>query len=142
MMDNINFFSEHSFKSEKTSLALVEPILENLRAYLGIKDENFYNIMIAVTEAVNNAITHGNKLSPVKKVYFLVKADEEKIYINVKDEGDGFDPARIADCLEPENLLKSSGRGVFIIRELMDDLKISSNSTGTSVEMSYIYTDK
>ena len=141
-MGNINFFSEHSLKSEKSSLALVEPILENLRLYLGIKDENFYNIMIAVTEAVNNAITHGNKLSPVKKVYFLVQADDDKIFINVKDEGEGFDPAMIADCLEPENLLKSSGRGVFIMRELMDELKISSSSSGTSLEMSFHYNNK
>jgi serine/threonine-protein kinase RsbW len=98
--------------------------------------------MIAVTEAVNNAINHGNKLNPHKKVGFTVKADNENIFVKVTDEGDGFDPDKIADCLEPENLLKSSGRGVFIIRELMDDLKIISNSKGTTLEMYFDYTNK
>jgi serine/threonine-protein kinase RsbW len=95
--------------------------------------------MIAVTEAVNNAINHGNKLDPSKKVQFNVEADNEKIYIYVKDEGNGFNPQEIDDCLEPENLLKASGRGVFIIRELMHEVKIRSNSSGTEVEMTYFF---
>lgn len=141
-MSRINFYSEHIFNSEKASLGLVEPILDELRRQLGIKDENFFNVMIAVTEAVNNAITHGNKLNPDKKVKFLVRADDDKIYILVGDEGSGFDPSGIADCLEPENLLKSSGRGVFIIRELMDNLIINSNENGTTLEMYYNYAEK
>jgi serine/threonine-protein kinase RsbW len=138
-MNELIFNSENRLRSDKSSLGLVEPILENLRQILSIKDENFYNVMIAVTEAVNNAINHGNKLNPLKKVDFIVRADNQFIYILVKDEGVGFNPDNVADCLEPENLLKSSGRGIFIIRELMDDVKILSNETGTTLEMYYSY---
>ncbi|MBX3042076.1 MAG: ATP-binding protein [Candidatus Kapabacteria bacterium] len=141
-MSEIEFYSENTLKSEKASLTAVEPILENLRARLGIKEEKFYNVMIAVTEAVNNAIIHGNKLNDDKSVFFIVSADNEKIHIKVKDEGEGFDPETIANCLEPENLLKSSGRGVFIIRELMDDLQIESSPNGTTIDMLYMYNNK
>lgn len=141
-MEELIFNSENKLRSDKSSLSLVEPILDNLRQILGIKDENFYNVMIAVTEAVNNAINHGNKLNPQKRVEFIVRADSRKIYILIKDEGAGFDPDKIADCLDPENLLKSSGRGIFIIRELMDEVKIDSDSSGTKIEMFYSYSDK
>jgi serine/threonine-protein kinase RsbW len=135
------FCSENIFKSERNSINLIEPILINLKNTLDIKDENFYNIMIAVTEGVNNAINHGNKLNPNKVVEFSVKADKNKLYVRISDQGTGFDPNTIADCLEPENLLKSSGRGVFIIRELMDDVRIESSSNGTVIDMSYFYKD-
>ncbi len=140
-MNELIFNSESKLRSDKSSLALVEPILENLRQILGIKDENFYNVMIAVTEAVNNAINHGNKLNPSKKVDFVVQADNNTIFVKVKDEGAGFDPTQVADCLEPENLLKSSGRGIFIIRELMSTVNIESNAHGTTIEMFYTYND-
>lgn len=138
-MNDIIFSSEHILNSEKSSISLVEPILEKLKKHLGIKDENFYNVMIAVTEGINNAINHGNKLNPRKKVNFVVQADKANIYIKISDEGDGFDPDSVANCLDPENLLKSSGRGVFIIRELMDELKITSGIEGTTLEMCYTY---
>jgi serine/threonine-protein kinase RsbW len=136
------FKSENYLKSEKSSITLVEPILEELRVSLGIKDENFYNVMIAVTEAVNNAINHGNKLHPEKTVHFLVEADDETIFVLVEDQGNGFNPTEVADCLDPENLLKSSGRGVFIIRELMDRVNINSSIKGTTLEMYYDYHNK
>jgi serine/threonine-protein kinase RsbW len=133
------FCSENIFKSERNSVNLIEPILNSLKDALSMKDENFYNIMIAVTEGVNNAINHGNKLNPDKIVEFSVKADENKLHVRISDQGTGFDPNTIADCLEPENLLKSSGRGVFIIRELMDDVRIESSGNGTVINMSYFY---
>jgi serine/threonine-protein kinase RsbW len=135
------FNSENIFKSERNSVNLIEPILNSLKDTLNMKDENFYNIMIAVTEGVNNAINHGNKLNPDKTVEFSVKADTNKLFVRISDQGTGFNPNNIADCLEPENLLKSSGRGVFIIRELMDEVRIESSSDGTIINMSYFYND-
>ncbi len=136
-MENIIFESHKILKSEKNSLAVVEPILFDLKEQLHIQDEKFYNIMIAVTEAVNNAINHGNKLNANKVVHFDVYASKTGIEIVVKDQGEGFNPKEVADCLEPENLLKSSGRGVFIINELMDYAEIESSSEGTTITMRY-----
>ena len=131
------FNSENYFKSERHSIVEIEPVLNDLKEILHLKDELFYNIMIAATEAVNNAINHGNKLNPEKIVEFTVRANPEYLYIKVTDQGDGFDPETIANCLDPENLLKSSGRGVFIIKELMDDVNIESSNSGTKIEMKY-----
>ncbi len=138
-MDNKIFRSHNKLKSERHSVSLIEPILFDLKNIYEIDDTIFYNIMIAVTEAINNAINHGNKLNPTKFVQFNIEADKDKIYVFIKDEGEGFDPQLIDDCLEPENLLKASGRGVFIIKELMHDVKIYSNSHGTVVEMYYYF---
>lgn len=136
-MDNWTFNSENSFNSDRNTISLVEPILLNLKNTFLIPDEKFYNIMIAVTEAVNNAVNHGNKLNPDKIVKFIVRANNDKMYIKVTDQGEGFDPNNIADCTDPENLLKSSGRGVYIIKELMDEVDIDSSSKGTIMQMIY-----
>jgi len=133
------FESENFFKSERNTILLIEPILSKLKSDLSIPDESFYNIMIAATEAVNNAVTHGNKLNPEKIVEFTVKANKQSIIVRVSDQGEGFNPENVADCLKPENLLKSSGRGVFIIKELMDDVFITSDNQGTLIEMTYMF---
>lgn len=134
-MNNWIFNSENFFHSDRNTISLVEPILLNLKNELLIPDEKFYNIMIAVTEAVNNAVNHGNKLNPDKIVEFTVKANNDIMHIRVTDQGQGFDPNNIADCTDPANLLKSSGRGVYIIKELMDEVSIESSSNGTIMQM-------
>lgn len=127
---------EKVFKSEKSTITKIEPILVNLKKDLEIKDDKFYNIMIAVTEAVNNAISHGNNFSPDKNVTFKVVAKDDILEIIVIDEGDGFEPEEVKDCLQPENLLKDNGRGVFIIGELMDNIAYDT-SNGTKLTMTY-----
>lgn len=122
--------------TDKTAISRVEPILIKFKSDFGVPDEKYYNIMIAVSEAVNNALNHGNKLNPAKKVYFDLEADETHITIIVRDEGNGFNPEEIADCTDPENLLKSSGRGVYLIRELMHDVDFTYHN-GTEVVMTY-----
>lgn len=137
-MSLLKISKEIRLKSEKNAVNDVEPLLMELKDALSLKDENFYNIMIAVTEAVNNAINHGNKLDPNKEVIFKAEAEDDKVIIEVKDEGEGFDPNAVDDCLDPGNLLKESGRGVFIIRELMDEVNIVSSDKGTTIKMVYI----
>ncbi len=128
--------------SEKSSINLVGPMLFNVKDVLNISDEKFYNLLIAVTEAVNNAIIHGNRLNPEKYVDLALKGDKTYIEIVVKDQGDGFDPDAVADCREPENLLKESGRGVFIIRSLLDEASFVSTGNGTTVRMKYYLQNK
>lgn len=128
--------------SDKTSLLKLEPILKEVKKKHQIKDDNFYNVMIAVTEAVNNAIVHGNKLSPDKNVSFNIEANENFITITIEDEGEGFDPNKVEDCLKPENLLKDGGRGVFLIKELMDEVTITNTGNGTKIEMKFHHKNK
>jgi serine/threonine-protein kinase RsbW len=121
--------------SNKSSVRSLEPILAEIRKIHNIDENKFYNVMIAVTEAVNNAIIHGNKLCKEKEVLFNIEADHNKIIITVQDEGEGFDPNTVDDCLVPENLLKDGGRGVFLIRELMDEVEFLDTGKGTKIKM-------
>jgi serine/threonine-protein kinase RsbW len=121
--------------SSKTSVRSLEPLLGEIRKKHKIEEDKFYNVMIAVTEAVNNAIIHGNKLCKDKEVLFNIQADSDKITITVQDEGEGFDPDLVDDCLVPENLMKDGGRGVFIIKELMDEVEFIDTGSGTKIQM-------
>jgi anti-sigma regulatory factor (Ser/Thr protein kinase) len=126
---------EKIFKSEKKSISIVEPLVFDLKDQLGIEIETFYNVMIAVTEAVNNAIIHGNKCDPEKDVYLKIEASKEKFVIVVRDHGRGFNPDKVADPRKPENLLKEGGRGVFLIKELANDVKFKIDDKGTEMTM-------
>ena len=87
-------------------------------------------LLLSITEATTNAIIHGNKGDVNKKVTINVFVEGEQIIIKVKDEGNGFDPAKIPDPTEPQNLLKDSGRGVYLMKVYMDDLKYNYTPEG------------
>jgi serine/threonine-protein kinase RsbW len=84
---------------------------------------------------VNNAIHHGNRDDRNKKVYIKLIKRPHQIDIVIRDDGGGFDPNSIADPLDPENLFKESGRGIFIVKSLMDDVKFEFNQNGTEVTL-------
>jgi serine/threonine-protein kinase RsbW len=83
---------------------------------------------VAIRESVINAIKHGNRNDAAKHVFVefetATKAEVPELSIRIRDEGEGFDPDQVANCLDPENLLKSSGRGIFLIRNFMDDVRL------------------
>jgi len=92
-------------------------------------------IVVSCTEAVNNAMIHGNQSNPDKKVSVRCIVDKHILTIRVKDEGRGFDPAQLQDPREEKNLLKENGRGVFLIRSLMDKVTFKTLKSGSVVEM-------
>ncbi len=94
-----------------------------------------YKLLVATTEAVNNAIIHGNKLDPKKVVKIRCYSYKYKIVISVRDYGRGFDPATLPNPTDKANLLKEHGRGVFLIRALMDDVKFKKLNKGMSIRM-------
>lgn len=119
--------------SDTRNIHRVEDYIKNMLIDLQVKDEILNSIMIAVTEAVNNAIKHGNKsdINKMVRIHSLILNDI--LEIRIKDEGQGFTLDNIPNPLLPENLTKDSGRGIFIIRSLADGFKINSFPDGTEV---------
>ena len=96
----------------------------------GVGDEAVFGIDIAVREAVTNAIVHANKEDETKSIEVTVNCVGHALEIEIKDQGEGFDPASVADPTEPANLLKTSGRGIFLMRNFMDEVQWSSRPEG------------
>ena len=115
---------------------VIEEYINTVRSDFQIDDCIYGNIHLAVVEAVTNAIIHGNKSDENKDVYFETKKEDTKIEIIVKDQGDGFDAEVIPDPTLPENLEKISGRGVFLIKNLADEVIFSEN--GTVLQMIFL----
>lgn len=122
-------FKELILQASFDEIERLEPYLEQIRARVGFDEERFPQIRLAVNEAVTNAIVHGNKEDATKKVHISARRVDDVLQISVKDEGEGFDPASLPDPLQEENLLKESGRGIFLIRECTDQLKFSEDGT-------------
>ncbi len=113
----------------------VERMAEEAADRMRFNEEDKDSLAIAVTEAVNNAIIHGNKRDAAKKVVIRFVFQENGLLVSVKDEGEGFDPGQLSDPLAPENLLKESGRGIFILSSLMDDVTFHFEGGGTEIRM-------
>jgi serine/threonine-protein kinase RsbW len=137
-MNNKIYTYKNLFKSHNISLKKIESLMIHLKKITNIPEEQYYNIMVAISEAVNNAIIHGNKNDPNKKFFFQIIIDNNLIEITVKDQGSGFNPDKIEDPRQPENLLKETGRGIFLIRSLMDSVEFKVTESGTELKMTYI----
>jgi serine/threonine-protein kinase RsbW len=128
LADN-NFFLE--IESNPNNLITVEEFVNYFSKELNLNEEKLPGLLLAVTEAVTNAIIHANKCDETKKVTMNVLKDDHKLIITVKDEGKGFDPAKVPDPTAPENLLKDSGRGLYLMKIYMDELKYNITPSGT-----------
>ena len=116
------------FGSAFDMLDFVQVVSDHIGRVAGLDEDSLHWVSVAVRESVVNAIKHGNKHDESKRVvveFTPLPGDEpEELVIRVADEGEGFDPEEIADPLAPENILKSSGRGIFLIRSFMDDVQL------------------
>lgn len=121
--------------SDLKRLDEVEQLTEQVASRYDLKDDDRDNLAIAVTELANNAIIHGNKLDPSKHVLLSFYFDNDRLLVYIKDHGRGFDPSSIGNPLDPENLLKESGRGIFILRSIMDDVQFQFAGDGTVVKI-------
>jgi serine/threonine-protein kinase RsbW len=119
--------------SVKENVSLVERFVDEICQYYSIGDENYGNILIAVTEAVNNAIFHGNRLDPSKSVKFFYENKDNNLCFTVEDEGNGYNPETLPDPTDPVNLEIPHGRGVFLMKQLTDDIKFFNE--GRKVEL-------
>lgn len=105
------------------NITIVESFIDNAREKFNINDDIYGNIMISVTECVNNAIVHGNKIDKKRVVKLELIFLDNQIKFIIEDEGDGFDHQKLNDPTALENLEKSGGRGVFIMKHLSDEVE-------------------
>jgi serine/threonine-protein kinase RsbW len=122
---------QHIVRLEFTSafemLDFVQVVSDHLARGVGLDEDSLHWVSVAIRESVINAIKHGNRNDSSKRVFVDFEAAPEtvpELTIRVRDQGDGFDPGELADPLAPENLLKASGRGIFLIRNFMDQVEL------------------
>ena len=116
-----NTLPELRFDSKPENIAVVERLIDQISEQHSIIPEHYGNVLIAMTEGVNNAIVHGNKLDPEKSVTVDCAVDNKNLVFRVSDEGPGFDFDNLPDPTAPENIEKPHGRGVFLMRHLADE---------------------
>ncbi|MBI4429624.1 MAG: ATP-binding protein [Ignavibacteriales bacterium] len=121
--------------SDPKHIGDVERFLQKMNESERLDDGTFYRVLVASTEAVNNAILHGNKSDPRKKVIVVCLVTRQAVKVQVRDEGGGFDPRRLPDPLDERNLLKEHGRGVFLMNSMTDRVKFRKLKRGMVVEM-------
>ena len=117
------------------NIRMIESFIDNAKDKFQLNEDIYGNIMIAVTEAVNNAIRHGNKGDSSKNVSLGLTLNEDMIKFRVEDEGKGFDFHNLPDPTSPENIEKPGGRGIFLMKHLADEVDFSEQ--GKVVELSF-----
>lgn len=118
-------------ESDPNNLITVEEFVNYFAKDLGLNDDQLSVLLLAVTEATTNAIIHANKCDLSKLVTIHAHIEDSRLIVKVKDEGKGFDPSTVPDPTEPENLLKDSGRGVYLMKVYMDEVRYNMTPTGT-----------
>jgi serine/threonine-protein kinase RsbW len=115
------------FASRYENLAIAEKLINDVSEQYQLPEDYYGNILVAVTEAVNNAIQHGNKSNPDKNIEVIFRKQVSSLHFTIKDEGDGFDFENIPDPTDPANIEKINGRGVFLMKNLADHVEFSEN---------------
>ena len=121
--------------SSLESVDQVERTAEDFAARAGFDEDTVPNIAMAVREAAVNAVLHGNAYDPKKHITVSFEANSDALVIRVADQGAGLDPGTIPDPLAPENILRGSGRGVFLIRAFMDEVHFRQLHPGTELTL-------
>ena len=119
--------------SDVQSIASVEKLIDKVCSNIGVNEESYGNVLIAVTEAVNNAIQHGNKQNGNLKIDVSVLDSTQNICFSVKDEGPGFDFNNLPDPTSPDNILKENGRGIFLMKNLADKVEFTDEGNKVSL---------
>lgn len=128
-MSETNFHLE--IESNPRNLITVEEFVNYFAIECAVPENKIPGLLLSITEATTNAIIHGNKSDPKKIVTIDVVKTNSKLIIKIKDQGAGFNPEKVPDPTEPENLLKDSGRGLYLMRIYMDEITYNINSSGT-----------
>ncbi len=133
-----SFSHEEVIRSHIDEVVRIEPTLIQIASKVGLPEERQPLFIVVVTEALSNAILHGNKQDPQKlvRLHFYTHPDPPTLIVKVRDEGEGFDPASLPDPTTEGNLLQESGRGVFLMRNLADAVEFKEG--GRCVELHFL----
>jgi serine/threonine-protein kinase RsbW len=121
---------EITLETQVESVNLAEEMCLRVAEAAGFGEDDCYRIGMSVREGVINAFHYGNQERPEKKIHLAVDITNEKLIIHVLDEGTGFTLADVPDPLAEENLLSTSGRGIFLMRAFMDEFDVVQGRTG------------
>jgi serine/threonine-protein kinase RsbW len=122
--------------SDLSEMVKVEAIIDEVNDVGTLSDEKYPNLLIAVTEAFNNAVMHGNNFDVNKSVNIKVKAEDSGVVVRIQDNGDGFDYDNLPDPTDPINIEKFNGRGVFLMNNLADSVEF--NKEGNEVTLKFL----
>ena len=125
----------YTLDSTLDSVNKVEHTAEELAAKIGFSEDDRHRIAMAVREAAVNAVLHGNAYDPDKRVHLSLEQNGREMIVTIADEGKGLEPEEIPDPLAPENLMKQSGRGIFLIRAFMDEVRFRKLEPGTEITL-------
>lgn len=121
--------------SSPHAVTRVEGFLRKVSTKVPLDEIQFHKLMVSLTEAVNNAIIHGNKANAKKKVVVVCHCMPNELVITVTDQGKGFKLEEVGNPLADENLLRTSGRGIFLMRTLMDKVEFEMSKHGATVTL-------
>jgi serine/threonine-protein kinase RsbW len=126
-----------SYRMESTleSVNKAEAMAEQFSSQSGFDEDTRGGISMAVREAMINAVLHGNTYDPAKRVNLTFEQNGRELIITITDQGRGLDPAEVPDPLAPENLMKQSGRGIFLMRAFMDEVRFRKVDPGTEITL-------
>jgi serine/threonine-protein kinase RsbW len=112
---------------------LVQVVFESLSSRVGFDADDSHWMSVAIRESVTNAVRHGNKLDPTKRVVVRFEYEEPDFRVTVKDQGNGFDVGEVPDPLAEENVLRASGRGIFFMKNFMDEVSYDFDPSGGTI---------
>ena len=123
MSKEFNIIESLQIPSDYQSISTVEKLIDKVCNNLGVNEDSYGNVLIAVTEAVNNAIQHGNNANASLQIDVAVLDSVNSVCFSIKDQGPGFDFNNLPDPTSPENILKENGRGIFLMNNLADKVE-------------------
>ncbi len=135
LTQELEFTQRIAFPAKAENIALAEKLIDDACARYSVHESLYGNVLIALTEAVNNAIHHGNRLDPSKNVTLGYEKKDDRIIFMVQDQGPGFDHENLPDPTDPQNLEKPHGRGVFLMKALADEVDFFDN--GATITMAF-----
>lgn len=119
--------------SDLKELKKIENFSQHISQKAKLSEEQSDNLAIVLTELVHNAIVHGNKMISDKKVIVKASYFDDHIQVSIQDEGSGFEPSHLQNPTNPENIWKESGRGIFLVKNLIDRVEFHPSDSGTKI---------